>query len=710
MGITKNSVWESNNSDELKRGLYRVLHIDVDRDAIILFELQERRISKPFMFPFQRFSIMVKTRTVVSSRFVLPFYMLVDEDDIDPPSKRKRDENYQLILPLIHDNKFLFEYALSKRSLALVKYASEKGVNSLHIRMLLVLYWRYGQNIYSLLPAYSKSGAPGKERKTTAVPLGRRKKNRVLPMQRTSTFIMRDTDKKNIVKSLRKYYLKVNGYSLAETYKKYTNDFFRDETERARQANEAPYIPSPRQFQYWSKKLITTGTRIRSKSTESNFLQNQRARTGSAANTSTLPGDVFEIDATVADVHLVSALNKASVIGRPTIYTVVDRATRMITGVHVSLYHASWRAARQALANCFMPKKNFCKLFGINISEKQWPCSHIPVKLICDNGEMIGLQPQDKITPMTTLEIAPVYRADRKSVVERRFGILNQKAIHPLLGSTRGGKIIKGEPQPTSRACLTLQEVTRTIILAILEHNQSIFKELAYINPLLIEHDLVMSPLNSWKISLKKSRFSAHTINEDEVISRLLPPEQVSITPGGLQYGNLFYECDDDLASAARVFGQSRCDARIDDNCADHIYVRLDKNKPFSKHRLLEKRNIFKGMPQLESDVLADWIDLQYEKSPVTPVTHLVNDYAEKLNETGLQRLSSLREQNRSRTKNISENKKKELRRNADALEPETQRVHLTTVENISLLPGPKEKEQWLARQKGHKDAQEDKK
>lgn len=115
-------------------------------------------------------------------------------------------------------------------------------------------------------------------------------------------------------------------------------------------------------------------------------------------------------------------------------------------------------------------------------------------------------------------------------------------------------------------------------------------------------------------------------------------------------------------------------------------------------------------MPHLESDVLADWIDLQYEKSPVTPVTHLVNDYAEKLNETGQQRLSSLREQNRSRTKNISGNKKEELRRNTDALEPETQRVHLTTVENISLHPGPKEKEQWLARQKDHKNAQEDKK
>ncbi len=83
-----------------------------------------------------------------------------------------------------------------------------------------------------------------------------------------------------------------------------------------------------------------------------------RALLGSVANTTVLPGDVFEIDSTVADVHLISSLNRRKVIGRPTIYTVVDRATRMIVGLHVSLYHASWRAARQALANCFMPKKN----------------------------------------------------------------------------------------------------------------------------------------------------------------------------------------------------------------------------------------------------------------------------------------------------------------------------------------------------------------
>jgi hypothetical protein len=44
-----------------------------------------------------------------------------------------------------------------------------------------------------------------------------------------------------------------------------------------------------------------------------------------------------------------------------------------------------------------------------------------------------------------------------------------------------------------------------------------------------------------------------------------------------IQYNNLFYECDPDIASGARVFGRTTCEARIDDNCVDYIYVDLIK-------------------------------------------------------------------------------------------------------------------------------------
>ncbi len=705
MDITRNTVWQIENVEDMVGGLYRVLDFDVDLDIVILFEIQKKRMSKPFSFSFNKFSLMVRTKEVISATFANPPYMLVDEDKIEKVSREKRDNNFQLISSLINDKNFVFEYATFPRSNAVKNYAKKNNADHQKIRILLTQYWRHGQDLYALLPAYSNSGGSGKQRKVDDTPLGNRKKNRVLPMQRSQTFILSNAHKANIVKSIKKHHLKIGGDTLAETYDKYLRTHFQPELERADKVGKSPYVPSMRQFRYWKLKLIPRNKEIRAKSTKAQFLLTQRALLGSAANTETLPGDVFEIDATVADVHLVSSLNKSKVIGRPTVYTVMDRATRMIVGIHTSLYHASWRAARQALANSFMLKKEFCRQFGVLITERQWPCSHVPLKLMCDNGEMIGLKPQEVVTPMTALEFAPANRGDRKSIVESRFKILNTEAIHSLLGTTRGGKIVRGEPDPTSRACLTLTEVTKTLILAVLEHNQSIFKELAYINPLLIEHDLKMSPLNSWNISLKSSRFSARRIPEEEVISRLLPPENISITPGGLQYNNLYYDCDEDLASSARVFGHTSCEARIDDNSADYIYVRLDKNKGFAKHFLLEKRNIFYGMPHIEADVLADWIDLQKEMSPVTMSSFVIDEFSDELNKLGLQRLEELKPHNNKRTKNIRKNRKDEIDAiNGVVKQTEKREFTLPSSENIVLLPGREAKAQWLATKKSKHD------
>lgn len=196
MDITLNSVWKTTDTDALKTGLYRILDMNGDIDTVILFELEDNRASKPFFFSLQRFHLLVKTRVVVRSTFALPLYMLVDEDSLNQKSKSRRDENYKLIQLLIQNGNFLYDFTSSKRSQLLTRYAAEAGVNPRHLRLLLARYWRYGQNSYALLPAYSCSGAPGKERNPYTIPLGKKKKNRVLPMQRASTYILKSADKK----------------------------------------------------------------------------------------------------------------------------------------------------------------------------------------------------------------------------------------------------------------------------------------------------------------------------------------------------------------------------------------------------------------------------------------------------------------------------------------------------------------------------------
>ncbi|MEI6895830.1 MAG: hypothetical protein V5789_14640 [Colwellia sp.] len=157
----------------------------------------------------------------------------------------------------------------------------------------------------------------------------------------------------------------------------------------------------------------------------------------------------------------------------------------MIVGLNVSLYHASWRAARQALANAFLPKSSYCKEFDINIQDSDWPPAHIPLRLMCDNGEMIGLEPQRLVVPLTELQLSPPYRPDFKAMVERRFGLLNDEVIHSLLGTTRGGKVVRGDRDPRKDATYTLKEFTTLLIEAVLELNRSIYNNLATTSPLL---------------------------------------------------------------------------------------------------------------------------------------------------------------------------------------------------------------------------------
>lgn len=455
MEVTKNSIWILTNTEGLESGMYRVLEVMSNADCLILFPLNEGASQKrPCVKGLSVFLSWVDSGAACAGKFKLPSYLLVAETEILEKHKLRRDKNYDLISALVMDNQFLIDYSTLHRVPRTACYAKSKGVDGKGIIRLLNRYWRYGQSHMAMLPAFSNSGGPGKERKPVSGPLGAPKRRRTLSVTRSKKFILSDVDKDNFRKATKKYHLKPNGDNVSKTYKKLLRDYYSDEICLSDALNQPPIIPTLRQFGYWLKKLFSAEDLIKSRVTEREYLLNKRALLGSLSDVSPVPGSCFEIDATVADVHIVSSFGERYALGRPTIYSVVDRASRMIVGFHVSLYHASWRAARQALANCFLPKAEYCRGFGIDIDESEWPCAHIPQCLMCDNGEMIGLKPQALVVPLTELQLSPPYRPDFKGIVEQRFKILNAEVLHELLGTTRGGFVVRGSRDPRKDSIL----------------------------------------------------------------------------------------------------------------------------------------------------------------------------------------------------------------------------------------------------------------
>ncbi|CAH9055561.1 Transposon Tn7 transposition protein TnsB [Pseudoalteromonas sp. CIP111854] len=681
MEIVNNSTWDIQDTEGISDGLYRVLKIYEEISCFIIFNLgKEEGLSRPIAINLDRFNKGIKRNLIKESQFSLPPHMLCNEEEIDKNHLSIRDENYQLIEGIVNNNGFLFDYATKSRVPTLANFAREKGKDRKTIARLLNTYWRNGQDKNALLPAYQNSGGAGKQRQITNQPSGAGKTTRTLAIKRSKTFIVTDSDKENIRKALKKHHLKPHGKNLVETRKELLRTYYSDEVKRAEALNESPYVPSYKQIRSWKNKLFSKDEITKKSTNERDYLLNKRGLLGSAKDKWPVPGSCYEIDATVADVHIVSSFGKQYVLGRPTIYTLVDRASAMIVGLNVSLYHASWRAARQALANAFLPKSSYCKEFDIDIQDSDWPPAHISLRLMCDNGEMIGLEPQKLVVPLTELQLSPPYRPDFKAMVERRFGLLNNEVIHDLLGTTRGGKVVRGDRNPKKDATYTLKEFTTLLIEAVLELNRSIYKSLATTGPLLIEKNLSPTPLNFWKVHVAEHKHALKLADSSDVISRLYPPAKASMTRDGIEYNGMYYSCErvirDSLASEARTNGRWQLDARINENTTNYIYVRFDKNEDFTKCNLLPKSNMLKDRPMQESEFVMDWIDESNEKSPIT-VESIDNKEARvNIEKKAKSRAKKDELSATEKMKNTREHRKAEIEATANKVEKNSEPAH----------------------------------
>jgi hypothetical protein len=262
-------------------------------------------------------------------------------------------------------------------------------------------------------------------------------------------------------------------------------------------------------------------------------------------------------------------------------------------------------------------------------------------------------------------------------VVEKRFDIINKEVLHELLGTTRGGQVVRGSRDPRKDAIYTLKEVTAEIIKAVLEHNRSILDGLAFSSPLLIEHDLSPTPINYWKIHIAKHRHELQSANCDEVIARLLPSAEVSMTRSGIYFNGMYYSCSEveelNLASVARSSGRWRLEARIDENTTNYIYVRLDKNREFIRCYLLPRSRMLGDKSMYEAEFIQDWLDVKKELTPIS--TASIDDHKHRQEVTRQAKKRSKEAEKvsfRDKTANTRQRRKEELEATTNMITPKS--------------------------------------
>ncbi len=255
------------------------------------------------------------------------------------------------------------------RSTFVKNTAISNNIHRYQVQRLLYKYWSKGMTKYALIADYKARGRKSGEVNVKSKSLGRPVKN----SNSNQRLIITSKELNHIKHIINKHYNTDENKTLQFAYEQLINNYYFNK-ELNKIVDSYPIFG---QFKYHSKKFIDEKKRVGVKKYE----RTRRELLGSSRSEAAGPGEMYQIDATIADIYLVSNIDRNQLIGRPVLYFVTDVFSRMIVGFYVGLEAASYISLMMALYYTFSNKVDICKLYGIDIKEEEWPCAGLPLQI-----------------------------------------------------------------------------------------------------------------------------------------------------------------------------------------------------------------------------------------------------------------------------------------------------------------------------------------
>ena len=499
---------------------------------------------KPIRVAYDELMKEIKNNLIHLAVVKYSYHSLQDDNNINDNWKTVRDRRWEIIKPIVSEEKDLDMFLEYEKGCPVVgKRSNESGISRPSIYKYIYLYLQGGLRKNALLPRLDRIGH------------GHNAKNKVgAPRKDKSTgFIMAEKDKENIKKSLKDCYYSNKKPSLEETYTYLCDNFYSDE-EKDKKENVYVKVhwdennkPSKDQFKYWARKFIDPVKASKKRLGKSKHEKDNRPVNSSSDLYIRGPAELFQIDATVGDIYLVSEFDRTrrTIIGRPVIYIVTDVYSRAIVGLYVGLEGPSWDGARAALYNTFSDKVEYCANFGLDISPEDWPMACLCTGILADRGELISKKAEVILDNLgvSHLDFTAPYRGDLKGLVEQYFDIINDLVIQYIPGNTVKIKRERGARKPELDGLLTLKELTKLLILEVIEHNSSKVKNV--VGDIERTRDgIIETPSNLWEWGMKYGEGCANTIDANDLYLGLLPKCETKIRKDGIYHNGLRYHSD----------------------------------------------------------------------------------------------------------------------------------------------------------------------
>jgi hypothetical protein len=412
------------------------------------------------------------------------------------------------------------------------------------------LFWQRGQSKEALVTAMWRCGAPG-ELRIPAV--GAPKTGRPRTVQPGVGVAATEDHRRNMrlawasapVGRDGRQLKKAWEWMLISRYHEHVNVLPKDENRHLVKVENYDRVPTFEQFEYHCKQEHPFDVRQLKRLQQRRFDLAFKPLLSGTLPEVRGPGTRYYIDATVLDVYAVSRFNPRRIVGRPTLYVVIDQFSRMVVGIYVGLEPPCWAGAMLAVWNCSVDKVSFCKAYDIDITADLWPTGYMPLHLMGDRGELKS-EEANRLSMGFNLDVenARGYSGEAKGVVERVF-----RTLHATFGPFLPGYIDKelaGRDQEPAvlRSAMTVEAITRAVINAVLTANLRVVRE--YDGwPEVIADGVPFVPVSLWHWGVENLRADVRKYPDLHLKKYLWPQAQMTVVQRGLQlYRGLYYMGD----------------------------------------------------------------------------------------------------------------------------------------------------------------------
>ena len=491
-------------------------------------------------------------------------------------SKSRRDAAVERITPLLQMVPDILYPRL--RNSAVKDRAVKVGCSERTIHKDLRRYWKGGQTPDALLADYHYSGhrhIKDGDSSPAELTAGRGR----LPVADRPIYQVSLTDTANMKYFIEEVYFKDKRISMRAAHQQMLNTRY-----TVLDGNGKAHIrplgsrPSIRQFRHYFHANYSPEQKIRAREGDKDFERDHRAKLGTVFADCLGVGHYYEIDATIVNLYGVSTESVKLIVGKPTLFLIIDRKSRLIVGFYLGYENPSWAGAMEAIRSLSADKRELCKRFGVEYCQEDWPAHEVfPKEFLADRGEMAASASNQVCDELqVTVTNLPGCRPDWKPLVECGFKLLHEAikdeapGFDPVANATRR----RGKHYDKD-ACLNLREIGKIILEAIIAHNRR-----AMPNYDLSTEELVAgvepTPIALWNHNIVERAGLLTRFPEQRVRYALLPKDEAAVTEMGVCFKGCYYTCPEAISKGWFVKARKnrfKVSVSYESRLVDHIYV-----------------------------------------------------------------------------------------------------------------------------------------